>query len=106
MDSKDTLEIITSIIKKAVKPEKIILFGSRATNSYSNDSDFDICVVVENLDDERQLAREINREIFNKKLEVPVDVIAVDSKKYKQNMNRIGFIYKQIQENGVVVYAS
>ncbi len=106
MAGEDTLAKITSIIQSRVKPEKIILFGSRATGSFTDESDFDLCVVVENLVDERSLTRQINKIIYQNKLDVPVDIIAVDSKKYEMNKNRIGFIYKRIQDNGIVVYAS
>ena len=106
MDGEGVLERITSIIQNRVEPERIILFGSRASNSFSPYSDYDICVVVKNLMDERQLTRQINRDIYNSNLEVPVDLIAVDLDKYEQNKASIGFIYKQIQDSGIVVYGS
>ncbi len=43
----DPLTQIIDRIKKAIDPEKIILFGSRASNSYSEESDYDIFVILD-----------------------------------------------------------
>lgn len=88
---KADLEIITKIIKRLIKPEYIILFGSYARGDFVeydetavNDgqyietfqSDLDILVIVANAKVEKdfRLWKQINNEI-NRKTTTPVDLI-------------------------------
>ena len=44
MELDSTLEKIKDIIIDTIHPEKIILFGSRATGKFTDESDYDIFV--------------------------------------------------------------
>ena len=40
--------IIEELEKENIKVHKIILFGSRARGDFKEDSDWDVCIIVEN----------------------------------------------------------
>ena len=42
---QEAIQRLMEIIIKKVDPDKIILFGSRATENFHKDSDFDLCIL-------------------------------------------------------------
>jgi len=98
------IEKIKEIIIEATHPEKIILFGSRATGNYSKDSDYDILVLKKGLKNERSLSREIYRALYREKVKNPVDIIAVDSMKWNREKDNKYLIYNEIDTTGIVLY--
>lgn len=98
------LEQINNLVPAVVIPEKILLFGSRAGEEHTSRSDYDICIIVKNLQNERELIREINHHVYKSNIDVSIDFIAVDSDKYAKNSHKPGYIYKEIMENGVQIY--
>jgi predicted nucleotidyltransferase len=46
MNEAEYLEKAKSIILEKARPEKIVLFGSRARGGYVQDSDFDLLIIV------------------------------------------------------------
>ena len=95
---------IKEIIIETSHPDKIILFGSRATGNYSKDSDYDILILKKDLKDERSLSRKIYRALYNKKVQNPVDIIAVDSMKWNREKDNKYLIYNEIYTKGIVLY--
>ena len=96
-------QIINTIVSTVV-PDKVILFGSHARGDHRDHSDVDILILKKGLKNERELTNNLYLEFFNKKISVPVDLIAVDYDKYNQLSDDIGYIYKKIKQEGVVVY--
>lgn len=95
---------IIEIIIKSASPDKIILFGSRARGEISENSDYDILIIKDGISNERIVTRKINYELLNEHIEYEVDVIATTSEKWKENINNIGYIYNQINTEGIVLY--
>ncbi|MCK5202186.1 MAG: nucleotidyltransferase domain-containing protein [Spirochaetales bacterium] len=104
MEPDKDIERIKEIIIKTSHPEKIILFGSRATGNYSKDSDYDILVLKKDLKNERTLSREIYRALYNNKVKNPVDIIAVDSVKWSKEKDNKYLIYNEVNTSGIVLY--
>jgi len=98
------IEQIVSTIVSTVEPDKIILFGSYARGDSKKDSDIDILILKKGLKNERTLTNNLYMQFFNKKISVPIDLIAIDYDKYYQLNNDIGYIYKTIQQEGKVIY--
>lgn len=98
------LEKITSLIRGIVEPEKVVLFGSRATGRYADDSDYDICIVLKEDQGQKDVIKKINRAIYRSDISKPVDVIAIDSEKFRRHAQTIGYIYKDISQNGITIY--
>ncbi|MCK5682921.1 nucleotidyltransferase domain-containing protein [bacterium] len=98
------LQKIREIIINAVSPDKIILFGSRARGEITESSDYDILVIKDNIKNERVITRKINYELLKNHIEKEVDLLATTLKKWNKNINEIGYIYKQIKSEGIVLY--
>lgn len=94
-DIKRELEIIKRILMEDFKPLAIILFGSFAKNTQSDESDIDIAIMASNIDkkklfyEKQKLELEISRDI---------DLVNLNDK----NMSD-GFKY-EILMNGIVLY--
>ena len=99
-----TLLKIRDTIIKAVAPRKIILFGSKARGKATEDSDYDILVIKDNIDNERQITRKINYELLKENIAAEVDLIATSTEKWNKNKDNIAYIYKNINSEGIVLY--
>ena len=99
-----TLNQIKDIIVKTVSPNKVILFGSRARGEAKSDSDYDILVIKDNLQNERVLTRKINYELLSENIDIEIDVIATSTEKWNKNSEDISYIYKNINTEGIVLY--
>ena len=98
------IEQIVNTILTTVEPEKIILFGSYARGDYKKNSDIDILILKKGLKNERDVTNNLYMEFFNRKISIPIDLIAIDYDKYYQLNNDIGYIYKTIDREGRVIY--
>jgi predicted nucleotidyltransferase len=95
---------IVDTIVSTVSPDKIILFGSYARGDYKKDSDIDILILKRGLKNEREITNTLYMEFYNKKITMPVDLIAIDYDKYNKLSNDIGYIYKTIKQEGKILY--
>lgn len=81
-------------------PDKIILFGSRATDNYKTNSDFDLCV-VSNSNNKRKTLTNLYCEIDS---EFPIDFILYTPDEWERLLtDRYSFAF-QINKKGVVLY--
>lgn len=97
-------KILQHIVNRVVviaDPDKIILFGSRATGKAKKDSDYDICVLKNN----------INRKLLLDKLyrigmdaEAPVDIIVSTPRKFEKQKEKSYYVYYDVAKFGKVVY--
>jgi len=92
------------MIISAIAPDKIILFGSYARGDYRKNSDIDILILKKGLKNEREVINELYMDFFNKKIPMPIDLIAVDYDKYDNLNSDIGYIYKTIKQEGKILY--
>lgn len=81
-------------LAKELKPEKIILFGSRAKNESKINSDFDLCIVG-------KIPEHRNLRIIKEKLDDILGIYSVDIVFYS---NIDSNFKKIIDETGKVVY--
>lgn len=99
---KDNLlsDIVQQIVDIA-SPDKIILFGSRATGTQKTGSDYDICVLKKNLKRRRKLSQKIrmNLDVF-----APVDFVVNTPKQFEELKDKWFFVYYDISKNGKVIY--
>lgn len=96
------LEKAVNVIVRVASPDRIILFGSHATGKEGPESDYDILVLKRNLENQRKLVQDIYLNFKN--IGVPIDVLAIDTKKYEKLRYDPYMIYKEIAEHGKVVY--
>jgi len=102
----DFIDQIKEIIVSRVRPDKIILFGSYARGDYNLNSDVDLLVLKKGLTSERVIEGDLYLDFFKKDVLVPVDVIVMDYHKFYRLSDEIGYIYKDIKQEGKVIYES
>lgn len=100
MDSK--LKEIIKRIMDDVEPDKIILFGSRAKGRSKGWSDYDICVLKENVENKRKLAQRIYRKLFG--VGASVDVIVETPERFNELKDKWFLIHGEIAKSGSLVY--
>lgn len=98
------IDQIVKMIVAAAAPDKIILFGSYARGDNRTDSDIDILILKKGLKNERELTSRLYMDFFDKKIKMPVDLIAIDYDRYNELNNDIGYIYRTIKQEGKTLY--
>lgn len=101
--SEDGLKKVTDKIVKEFHPEKVILFGSQATQEAQTDSDVDLLVVKETNKSTREMAKEIDGAIFPRPF--PIDLIVYTPKQLKQAQDEGDFFIHEVLDKGRVLYA-
>ena len=105
MNTKPVYELsdVVDIIVNKVNPDKIILFGSRARGDNRDDSDYDLLVLKGN-SGKKMFAGEIYSEFYDNDVMIPVDVLLVDTERYSNKLSEMGFLYREISKEGVLLY--
>jgi predicted nucleotidyltransferase len=98
------MEQIVALITSKVSPERIVLFGSYAREENRANSDIDILIIMKNLKNERKITGLLYKELLANSISIPIDFLAVDYDKYNKLKDRIGYIYKTIEQEGKILY--
>ncbi|PEB54536.1 nucleotidyltransferase [Bacillus sp. AFS098217] len=99
------LSLLVSKIRETVSSvQKIILFGSHAYGTPTEDSDFDLCVVVNGVGKrKREVINQINWGIYDI-LETPVDILVYGPEEFEERSARKVTMEHKIAEEGKVLY--
>lgn len=97
-----SLEKAIEVIVGVAKPDKIILFGSRARGDHKAASDYDLLVLKRDVEHRRKLVQKIYLNFKN--IGAPVDVIVTDLQEYERSKDDPYLIYSEAARNGRVVY--
>ncbi len=107
MENTDKLlEKIIEVIIAEVRPEQVILFGSRADGSANVESDYDLMVVVRGDVDERETSRGIYRALFRERIPAAVDVVVVNAASLRRRRTRHHDVARLALEQGRVVHVA
>ena len=98
------LKQIQTAVVEAVSPDKIILFGSRARGEATFHSDYDLFVIKDDIQNEREIARQINYRLLREDIGQAVDIVVASTETWNRNVNKIGMIYKKIDEEGITLH--
>ena len=98
------LEEIVKIIVTYVNPDKIILFGSYARGVNHEKSDIDLLILKKGLKKQRETINTVYKAFFDHKINIPVDILAVDYDKYFDSVNTLGYVYSAINNEGKTIY--
>lgn len=101
-----TNEVIRRMARRIVrrfKPERIILFGSRARGDAHADSDVDLLIVMP-VKSKRQKQLEIRLALHHGFATVPMDVIVVTPQEYSTDVHIPGTIVRPAVREGKVLY--
>ncbi|HPO64239.1 MAG TPA: nucleotidyltransferase domain-containing protein [Candidatus Kapabacteria bacterium] len=94
---------IIETIKKHINPKVVILFGLRALWINTNESDFDVCVLVNQKDELRQTTQMLYKSFIN--FNYPIDIIVENFEAFQTKKTMKNTIYHSINK-GVVIYES
>ena len=98
----DIVSEMSSAIVAAARPRRIILFGSRASGTATEDSDFDLMVVEDEPGDRyREMVR--LRKLL-RSFRVPLDLVVVSEDKYQYWRDTPGNVYFEAATKGVTLY--
>ena len=100
------LKEIVDLIVPLVEPDKIVLFGSYARGDADEHSDIDLLVLKKGLTDEHGMSVKMYYSFYENKIETDVDVISMDYDRYLSVCDDLGYIYRNIQREGKVLYES
>ena len=87
-----------------VHPKRIILFGSRARNDHSENSDYDLLIIMPDGIHRRKTAQLLYTSISN--IKTPYDLVIASESDYINNASNIGLVYKSIHQDGIELYAA
>jgi predicted nucleotidyltransferase len=102
LNSKLTKEIIGRV-KRAAKPDRIILFGSAANGKMNSQSDIDLLVLKKNVTQPLKESVPIYDALTG--LGFPFDVILMATERFEESKNVIGGIAYPAHKYGKVLYA-
>jgi predicted nucleotidyltransferase len=101
---KKNIDLIKNIIVNRVDPDRIILFGSCARGTENKNSDIDLMILKKNFVGERKVTGDLHIYLSENKINIPVDFLIKDYDRFYQLSNRLGYIYKDIKEEGKIIY--
>lgn len=96
---------IQNIINKIIdiiKPNKIMLFGSRARGNFNQESDYDILILKEGIINKRNLAFELYRLISDEPFAIDFLVDTPDN--FNEQISNPHKIYNSIFKEGKILY--
>jgi len=103
-DTDPQLDALVAAIVERVRPELVLLFGSRARGDAHADSDYDLMLVVREGED-AESSREAANEVCSS-MKLPVDVLARTTSEYQRRQNDPGFLDWLVAREGRLLYSS
>ncbi|MDR3284488.1 MAG: nucleotidyltransferase domain-containing protein [Treponema sp.] len=100
------LDQIVSLIVSMASPDQIILFGSYARGDNTEKSDVDLLIVKKGLKNGREITGNLYIALSYSDIDIPVDLLIIDSDRYEALKNEIGLVYKTIHKEGKVIYGT
>jgi uncharacterized protein len=102
----DILEIKAEIVTalKPLNPVKIILFGSYAYGTPTEESDLDICVVEKDYENRWEDKSKIRKALQN--IKISKDILNPKLDEYNFYKTECGSVYKDVEERGVLLWHS
>jgi uncharacterized protein len=102
MSSDPVVERVVKIIAEAIRPQKIILFGSRAMGTARPDSDLDLVVIYAGEKSKRQVKLDIHRLMQPERL--PLDLFVLSPEEMQRQRHVANTLAREVAERGVTVY--
>lgn len=105
MDKNIIYNKIKAIVHSYIPDARVLLYGSRATNTMNNNSDFDLLIIVNNdltLAQKMQLESKIDKALVWA-LDAPFDVILKDTKEVERFKSVKGHIIYYALKEAIVI---
>ena len=102
-DSLQNIEQITQCFINQVKPLKVILFGSFARGTYSDESDYDFYLIIDNGRNVPQATDDAyNAVTYVKKR--PVDIIVGTESRFRERCSHSMMVEGEVERDGILLY--
>jgi predicted nucleotidyltransferase len=98
----DEIAQLTARIVEAEEPEKIVLFGSYASGTATENSDIDLLVISRSPLPRREREVRLTRQLFGSG--VPYDLLVLTPEQIEERLRRNGPFIREILSTGRVVY--
>ncbi len=103
IEDKDLSKVVHVIVDK-VLPQKIFLFGSRATNKADEKSDYDIFVLVKDCKHPRKTEMDIYYLLAQERVGIPVDLLVDTEERFERLKGNRYLIYHEVEKYGKTLY--
>ena len=101
MVSINDIQDFSKRLVECYKPDKVIIFGSRARGKAGRDSDVDILVLMPKEGDSVQLPVDMRLRLNPR---FPLDLMVVSSKRFRKRVRAGDSFLREIDEEGKVLY--
>lgn len=102
MISLEAIAKAAELLKEVARPEKIILFGSHGRNEAQEDSDLDLLVIQQEVQDRVSEMARLNRVLAP--LRLPVDLLVVSRETFDYWSDTPGNVYHRAKKEGKILY--
>jgi len=100
------LEKAIDTINERLNPDKIYLFGSYAQGYSDEESDLDLCIITDNLQERKIEALRKIRHSLALKISMPIDLLLYTSREFSQRARLSSTLEYKILKEGILVYES
>ena len=100
----DAVRIIRESVNELLPDSSIFLFGSRARQDYSEDSDYDLMIVTENGHENKELR--LLKALIRRRLaqnRIPADIFIQSKEELEINKRITGHIVRQVLKEGIPI---
>lgn len=104
METEEIVQLMAQRLAEEFRPDKIILFGSRATGAATPESDVDLLVVVPAVDDRRALRIAMRRAVNG--MGLAKDIVVLTREEFEVKKDIPGTIAYPADKEGKVLYAA
>ena len=98
----ELLDEIVARLTAVSRPARVIVFGSTATGTATVDSDVDLLIVLDEVDDARLESVRLRRALGA--MGTPLDVIVMCTDRFEETKNIVGGIAYPANKYGRVIY--
>lgn len=98
------IDLIKSKISNKNPDAEVVLFGSHARGQANSNSDWDILILLNNIEVDRKIEREYREELFDIELEVgePISTFVYSKKDWESKLSATPF-YHNIKKDGILL---
>jgi len=100
--TNEDIQAMALVVIEKFHPKQVYLFGSYAREEQSKDSDVDIMVVVDTVEDRLEMQTKIRMALID--FPVAQDIIVVSTQELERYSDYSGYICKSVLAEGRILY--